>query len=109
MGVDREKEYYIIERWASFNYKTLAKYAPYAGFVLEIFIFFLNSRASGLINNKNSSFIDVAYMCYLPFCKIFVSSDKLHERCAPLFLRNDQKFVKGDLLKQILVELTHII
>jgi len=31
---------------------------------------------------------------------IFVSSDRLHEKCAPLFLRGDQLFVPGSELKE---------
>jgi hypothetical protein len=43
--------------------------------------------------------VDVAYAYYLPFCKIFTSSDTLHERVVPLFLREDQTFIKGTDLK----------
>lgn len=41
----------------------------------------------------------------LPFCMVFVSGDKLHRRCAPLFLRQDQDFLWGQDLK---VELKRI-
>jgi hypothetical protein len=43
--------------------------------------------------------MDIAYLFYLPFSQIFVSSDKLHRKCAPLFLRDDQQFVWGIDLK----------
>jgi len=38
---------------------------------------------------------------------VFVSSDKLHQRCAPLFLRADQTFVWGQDLKVDLQHLTN--
>jgi len=43
--------------------------------------------------------VDIAYLYYLPFCTLFVSSDKLHRQCAPLFMRADQEFVWGGDLK----------
>ena len=47
----------------------------------------------------------MAYLFYLPFCMIFISSDKLHKQCAPLFLRTDQQFVWGLELKADLAAL----
>jgi hypothetical protein len=38
----------------------------------------------------------------LPFCTLFVSSDDLHRKCAPLFLRRDQEFIWGIDLKPAL-------
>ena len=49
--------------------------------------------------------IDVAYLYYLPFCKIFTSNDKLHKALAPLFLTSDQSFVSGEELKEDLKKL----
>jgi hypothetical protein len=49
--------------------------------------------------------VDIAYLFYLPFCMLFVSSDKLHRRCTPYFLRDDQKFLWGLDLKDGLAEL----
>jgi hypothetical protein len=35
----------------------------------------------------------------LPFCQIFTSGDRLHQRITPLFLREDQEFVWAPGLK----------
>jgi hypothetical protein len=43
--------------------------------------------------------MDVIYLAYLPFCNIFISSDKFHKNCASLFLRENQKFVWGQDIK----------
>ena len=43
----------------------------------------------------------------LPFCKIFVSNDKLHKKTASLFLRDDQDFISGEELKQNLKALNN--
>jgi hypothetical protein len=52
-------------------------------------------RPAGKADNK----VDIAYLYYLPFCQVFVSSDNLHKRAVPPFLRDDQSFIAGDELK----------
>jgi hypothetical protein len=59
--------------------------------------------ASGLIGtDRVSNRMDMAYLFYLPFCTLFVSSDDLHRKCASLFMRPDQEFVWGVDLKPAL-------
>lgn len=48
---------------------------------------------------KQSNRIDLDYIYYLPFCMVFCSGDKLHEKLAPVFLDSDQTFVTRDELK----------
>lgn len=92
--------------WRSAYFPSLESYAPYASYVLTLELFFQFSLASHLIGTQRASNrIDIAYLFYLPFCTLFVSSDRLHRRCAPLFLRNDQEFVWGPDLKQDLTRL----
>ena len=54
---------------------------------------------------RPSNKIDIAYLYYLPFCMVFTSRDKLHQKTAPLFLDDDQVFVHGDDLKVDLAKL----
>jgi len=54
---------------------------------------------------RPSNKIDIAYLYYLPFCMVFTSRDKLHQKPAPLFLDDDQVFVHGDDLKVDLAKL----
>jgi hypothetical protein len=90
----------LFTRWQTSGYKPLGVFAPYAAFVLTVDVFFYIAAASGLISTERvSNKIDLAYLFYLPFCMLFISTDKLHRRCAPLFLRKDQQFVWGDDLK----------
>jgi hypothetical protein len=61
--------------------------------------------------------VDLAYLYYLPFCMVFVSNDRLHERCVPCSLTEhkaivdgwelsvDQEFVSGRNLKADLAKL----
>lgn len=90
----------ILHRWSIDQYRPLAEYAPYAAYVLVVELFFQIALAANLISaHRPSNRIDIAYLCYLPFSMVFVSADKLHKRCAPAFLRQDQEFVWGPELK----------
>ncbi len=95
-----EQQRSILERWAIDKYRPLAEYAPYAAHVLVVELFFQIALGANLISaDRPSNRVDIAYLCYLPFSMIFVSSDKLHRRCANVFLRKDQQFVWGPDLK----------
>jgi len=96
----------ILERWSTTNHQPLTDYAPYAAHVLTVELFFQIVLAANLISSKTpSNRIDIAYLFNLPFCKLFVSSDKLHRRCTSLFLLNNQEFVWGPMLKNGLCQL----
>lgn len=50
----------------------------------------------------------MAYLCYTPFARVFVSQDKLHRSAAPLFLGAEQHFVWGPNLKADLARLNGV-
>jgi len=82
------------------GYPPLSDYAPYAAHVLEVEVFFQIALGANLISaERASNRVDIAYLFYLPFCMVFISSDRLHQRCTPHFLRSDQEFVWGEDLK----------
>jgi hypothetical protein len=98
----------FLERWKISTYPPLPRYAPYAAHVLSVELFFQFSLAAGLIGTQRSSNrVDISYLNYLPFCNAFVSSDRLHQRTAPYFLRDDQTFVWGPDLKQDLARINN--
>ena len=68
-------------------------------------LFFYLALAAEIISERPSNKVDVAYFYYLPFCHVFSSGDKLHERVAPLFLRENQTFVRAADLKADLSKL----
>jgi hypothetical protein len=101
-----EAQAQISSRWQSQGRPPLNEFAPYSAFVLEVELFFNIALAAGLIaTERHSNRIDIAYLFYLPFCMIFVSSDHLHSETAPLFLRDEQEFVWGHDLKSALSEI----
>lgn len=90
----------VLERWKVANYRPLAQHAPYAAHILTIELFFQISLAASLIStDRPSNRVDISYLLYLPFCEVFTSTDRLHKKCAPLFLRENQDFVWGGDLK----------
>ena len=106
LNMSRSASNQIIDLWISLGCPPLTDYAPYAAYVLTVELFFRISLASKHIStSRPSGRMDIAYLYYLPFCQAFVSSDNLHRRCAPLFLRDNQEFVWGEDLKVALSKL----
>ena len=105
LGIERGYHREIVERLQTLNYPELSRYAPYCAHVLTVELFFKIALASDLVSSQRpSNWVDMAYLFYLPFCVVFVSSDKLHRKCAPLLLRGDQEFIWGPDLKEGLRE-----
>ena len=51
---------------------------------------------------EDDNLSDLQYLYYLPFCNVFVSSDRFHRAVVPAFLKDQQKFIWGfDLKKNI--------
>lgn len=91
----------ILHRWSVMNYPPLTSYAPYVAHVYRVELFFQIALAANLISSERpSNRVDIGYLFYLPFSMVFVSSDKLHRKCAPLFLRENQQFIWGPDLKE---------
>jgi hypothetical protein len=106
LAISPEHHAAIVSRWKASDGQPLRDFAPYAAHVIEVTLFFRYSLAAGLISpERASNNIDIAYLYYLPFCMLFVSNDKLHQRTVPLFLTKDQTFVEGMQLKRDLAKL----
>jgi hypothetical protein len=105
LGIPGRFQKNILLRWTFEEKPPLIQFAPYASYVLSVQIFFHIARAAEIISKKTSAIMDISYLFYLPFCMVFTSSDRLHERCAPLFLRHDQKFIVGKDLKADLIRI----
>jgi hypothetical protein len=96
----------VIARWKSLGGPSFSAFAPYSAHVLTVEVFLALALEAGLISaDRPSNRVDIAYLYYLPFCMVFASSDNLHKKTAPLFLRPDQVFVNGPDLKEDLARL----
>lgn len=106
LGIPCQFSMEIIQMWSTARCPSLASFSPYTAHVIMVDIFFYIAAAADLISMKKvTNKIDMAYLYYLPFCHVFTSSDKLHRRCAPLFLRKDQVFVWGPNFKEDLTKI----
>jgi hypothetical protein len=104
LGVPAEDHGEIVQRWTAAGKPLLREYASYFMHMFSVDFFFHLAIAADLISRvrpegKADNKVDIAYLYYLPFCMVFVSSDNLHKRVVPLFLRPDQSFVGGPDLK----------
>lgn len=95
----------VIDIWQGNGSPNILEYVPYFRHVLSVELFFYLARSADLISDRKSNIVDISYMHYLPFCMVFVSRDKLHRKCCPLFMRDNQSFVWGDDLKADLAAL----
>jgi len=100
LAVPRELHQQIVKRYQQSGFPSLTSYAPYVAHVVKVEVFFHICVSRSFISpERPSNKIDIAYLHYLPFCKLFISGDKLHKSVAPLFMRKDQLFVWGPELK----------
>jgi len=109
LNADRKTERVALDLWKASGRRSFAAYAPYAAHIVAVEVFFQIALGANLIGTaRASNRTDIAYLFYLPFCNIFLSTDRLHQKCAPLFMRDDQSFVWGQELKADLQRLvTH--
>lgn len=100
LGIPSGPREEIKARWKYMGKPAFRHFAPYAAHVLAVEAFFaIAIGAHHIAAERASNKVDIAYLFYLPFCHIFVSSDRLHRACAPEFLRPDQMFAWGPDLK----------
>ena len=105
LGVPEAAKPAIRARYKHLGEPSIAKFAPYATYVLKVEMFFyLCLDRSFISKDRPSNKADIAYLYYLPFCSAFVSGDNLHARTAELFMEHGQKFVPATALKAALKE-----
>lgn len=106
-GLPSDEREAAFARYRQQRFPRLAAFAPYTAHVKEVDVFFRVATARGGIFSKRvtSNRCDMAYLYYLPFGEIFVSTDDFHRRSAPLFLQSHQQFIWGNDLKEDLTRI----
>lgn len=95
-----------MKRWKDAGGPPLREFAPYSVHILTVDLFKVLAMGSGILSiDKTSNYVDLAYLYYLPFAELFVSTDKLHRNVAPLFMDGKQHFVWGNDLRPVLANL----
>lgn len=101
---------FVVNRWRKEGSPKLREFAPYFCYLFCVELFFYLAVSADLISRvrpmgKADNKVDITYLYYLPFCNVFTSSDNLHARVVPLFLRSNQSFIEGQDLKSGLQEI----
>jgi hypothetical protein len=100
LNIPQQYHHSIGTRWDEMGRPTLREFSPFTAHVLTVELFFQVALGAGLISpDRNSNRTDVSYLFYLPFCQVFISSDRLHKATAGLFLRSNQEFIWGQDIK----------
>ena len=78
LNLTADKEAEVFSRYTTDGSPGLGVFAPYVAHVLTVELFFQLALAAHLISaERPSNRTDMAYLFYLPFCALFVSSDRL--------------------------------
>ena len=104
-GVSAENASQIFFRWSQSNSKNVKSFAPYAYFCGKVKLLFELSLRFNLVGTRPTNIVDLQYLFYLPFTKLFASSDKFHILLAPYLLDSKQDFIDGRELKNDLKRL----
>lgn len=75
----------------------------YALFYAKLKLFYFIAVKKGFMSLTHRA--DILYLAYLPFCHVFVSTDRSHKMSVKYFLRSDQLFIDGADLKKDLAKL----
>lgn len=85
-------------RWRAMGKPPIESFVPYSFYCCRVRLFFILSLLNELIGAATHE-VDLQYLYYLPFTRVFASSDKFHRRTVPLFLKEGQRYWQGSELK----------
>ena len=100
VSFEENKKTEIFNYWLQHGMPPIKVLAPYAYYCLKVFTSFYLAAANGLIGTRPTNRVDLEYILYFPFCKVFASTDKFLKTFAPLFLGENQEFIWGETLKE---------
>jgi hypothetical protein len=89
----------VCKRWLDCGMPLMKNYAPYAYYYLLVNLTFYFGVSRNLLSDRLTNIVDLEYVCYLPFCKVFTSSDKFLRGFSKPFLTEGQTFIWGEDLK----------
>ena len=95
-------------RWETIRPDNLFAFAPYTFFCVLTKLFFNICLQNEIIGTRPTNLLDLDYMYYLPFCRVFVSDDKVHKTLVPHLLLPGQLFITGKDLKEDFIKIEEI-
>jgi hypothetical protein len=98
----------IFYRWESTQEKDIRTFAPFAVYCWRVrFLFYVLLR-NGVITTRPTNWLDLEYCYYLPFTRVFLSNDKLHDQLVPHLITANQRYIKGHLMKEDLKKIKNL-
>ncbi|CDZ60473.1 Putative paraquat-inducible protein B [Neorhizobium galegae bv. orientalis] len=95
----------VLERWKRAGRPNAVRFAPYTAYLARLTYFFHLAVGHGVVTTRKSNKIDFQYLEYLPFARVFSSSDNLHADLFPHFAWPFNIYVKGSEMKAALREM----
>jgi hypothetical protein len=78
----------------------MAGYAPFAAQAVRLYMCFAVGLARGFIGPRPSNTIDLQYLLYAPFCRVFITMDRLHRMLWEAgAVTSEASFVWGERLR----------
>lgn len=99
-GIDINEASSALLRWEQSSPNFLSSFAPYTAYCTRVVLLFHVALKKGLVATRPTNQLDLEYLFYLPFCKVFITNDKFQKSLAQLFVTDDQVFVDGHAMKQ---------
>ncbi|MDA3779518.1 MAG: SEC-C domain-containing protein, partial [Bacteroidales bacterium] len=104
-GINNKIAAEILLRWEQTENKLLKEFAPYALFCCKVKLIFDFALRHSIVGTRPTNMLDLQYLYYLPFCKVFSTNDKFQKSIANLLIDSKQKNVDGTVLKADLKKL----
>ncbi len=103
------KKYYSksFQIWGTSKTQNILDIFPYSVYCFKLKMFFDLSLINNLIGTKPTNLIDLEYVYYLPFCRVFSSGDKFHKKILPILINSiQQDFITSEILKEDLIKIS---
>ncbi len=89
----------IFYRWENGNFKYLSEFSPYSFFCLSIISMYYVGINNNLFSERKTNLLDLEYLFYTPFCRVFSSNDKFLIALFELINPKDVYFISSSSLK----------
>ncbi|MBI5394556.1 MAG: hypothetical protein HZA91_04590, partial [Verrucomicrobia bacterium] len=99
LGFGRSTRDKAMLRWRIQNHSSFRRFAPYTFIVYRTIMIYAAGLVLGLIGTRSTNCLDLEYLFYLPFSKVFCSGDQFLVEMAPVLLEPDQLFIGREMLR----------
>jgi len=92
--------------WRLKGFQPLKTFAPYTYFILRVLLTFQIGVKNKLFGTRNTNLLDLEYILYMPFSKIFSTNDNFQKEFFQFFFRKRKDLIEGSELKKEINQIT---